>query len=349
MQRAAEITKLKQLLPLDNFNTDKVELGGQITSYRKGEKAVHNIVNILIGGAVVGGIILSLPFILATLTKIMTITILCGGLFLLFAFAPVINTLIRRFVRWSHQAIIEFDPIATLREKQENILENKAMLREGNNRIKGLATSLQRKSNENEKVAKEAANALQENKITLASLKNKQMTPHDKKMKMLNLNGSISRNKTRFESANALVKKYGARANQMLKVSQQLDIAEIESNNKYEEFKLTVDGLEEALEFSKVSSEATTVASSLLGNVQSWEIDYAIEYVNKVVDYDLATTQSNMQDIMSITGGDIDIDSDVMYNKIQSINLNVNNAAKYTDSTYKLSAEEKHDSGLNLF
>jgi len=87
----------------------------------------------------------------------------------------------------------------------------------------------------------------------------------------------------------------------------------------------------------------------MLGHVQAWEIDHAIEYAKKVVNYDLAATQSNMDDIMNLTNGDIDIDSDAIFERIDSMQLDVNSATKYSDSTYKQTAQEKHESGLNIF
>ena len=346
MQQTRE-SKFKELLP--DFKTpDNIDDLNNLDDFRKGEKSANSLLKIAVGAGAVYGVFLAAPFILALLGKLIAILAMCGVLLVGWIAYPLFSRVVKNLVRYGHQAIIEHDPILVLKQRGEQLKGQHKLFRKAKNSIRAQMSKLKKSAHENEAAAKEAADKLNSFKIKAQKLQSSPQT-HQVKVELQRLSGSVSREKMRFESANNRVQKYGVNLNTMTNLSRKIDFAEIAMNNKYEKFMIVVHDLEQDLALYKATDEATSIASSVLGDVQPFEVDHALAYIDKVVAYDIASTSSNIEDIMSYTEGNIDFDSDVVFKKLDLIDLNVNDASKYSDSTYVLSESDKSVSGFDLF
>jgi hypothetical protein len=120
---------------------------------------------------------------------------------------------------------------------------------------------------------------------------------------------------------------------------------------KIADFDVSIDMLKKEYAFAQASREATEQAKSAMLFTKSWELEYALDVVTNTISIDLANTRENLIDLDSLTS-QYSLDSDELYSRLDKLadqiktnNYAVPDAQKYTNPNYKMTGQDKIESG----
>ncbi len=154
-----------------------------------------------------------------------------------------------------------------------------------------------------------------------------------------------------LNQSTSLVRKYGSRASVIGKLDRKLNMVDTAMEIKIADFDTSIDMLKKEYAFAQASRQATDQAKSAMLFTKDWELVYALEVVNSTIAMDLATTKENLLDLDSLTS-QYSVDSDELYSKLDKLadqiktdNYAIPESKKYSNPNYKLSSDDKLESG----
>jgi hypothetical protein len=154
-----------------------------------------------------------------------------------------------------------------------------------------------------------------------------------------------------LNQSTGLVRKYGSRAHVIGKLDRKLNMVDTAMEIKIADFDVSIDMLKKEYAFAQAAREATEQAKSAMLFTKSWELEYALDVVTNTISVDLAHTKENLLDLDSLTS-QYSLDSDELYSKLDKLadqiktnNYAVPEAQKYTNPNYKMTGQDKMESG----
>jgi hypothetical protein len=156
---------------------------------------------------------------------------------------------------------------------------------------------------------------------------------------------------TQYEQSKSFINKYGVRANVLGKMDRKLTLAGTAIDIKIADFDATITMLRKEYEFAKNAKAATESAKSAMMFTKEWELEYALEVVTSTIAQDIARTSENLIDIDSLTS-QYSVDNDELYSRLDSLadkiktgENTIPDANKYTSPNYKMTKDDKQNSG----
>lgn len=359
-----ESTKVLELPILKHFEKGEISLNPQ--NWRKGEKGIASIAGIVLLGTIAWGLYsFILPIVFTWIGKTLgaiAVAVLVIGFFVLL---PVIIKAFKKLARYLHKLLIKYDPFGELEEQKQKMIGNRARFKEAKAKIKAIKSNMESESLKAEKEAKEYQDNVVNMQAKSESLKNKMMEMERAKgasakdsdeyvelqtglMKTLSEAQRVSQ---MLNQSTSLVRKYGSRANVIGKLDRKLNMVDTAMEIKIADFDVSIGMLKKEYAFAQAAREATEQAKSAMMFTKSWELEYALDVVTNTISMDLATTTENLIDLDSLTT-QYSVDSDELYSKLDKLadqiktnNYNLPEAQKYTNPNYKLTGEDKMESG----
>ena len=357
-------SKVSSLPILKHFESS--DLGKSVNSFRKNEKGMYNIFKLLILGAVLYfSWVYVLPPVFQAIGEFMAIAA-TGVLIVLTIFMlPVILKGIRMLTRKTHKLLIKHDPFAVLEEQKVKMQQNKRKFQMAKGKIVALKQDMEVEADASEKKAKALETKIiaqqakaEKYKMTMEEMVKKEgmsakgtdeyVNTHSEFLKVVS---DASRKGHELEQEKNFVKKYGTRAAIMKKFSQKLLMVETSMDIKILDFDATIDILKKDYMFAQKAREATDTAKSAMLFTEGWELEYAMDVVVTTIAEDIAITAGNLNDIDSLTST-YAMDSDELYANLDMLANNINtgkdpiaSARDYSNPEYKLTHEDKINSG----
>lgn len=357
-------SKIQDLPLMKHFDTDKI--GESVENFRKGEKGLFNILKLVALGAV---LYFSWIYVLPPVFKAIgqTLAVVSTGVIVLavILMMPVILKAIRRFTRFVHKSVIKHDPFGELEEQKGKMEANKRQFAKSQGKIKQLQNDMEVSAAQSEENAKNL-----ETRITAAKSKAEKIKTAidsglkergdafkgtdeyiDLRAELQSVVSEADRLGHQYKQEKGFVQKYGSRANVMIKFSQKLRLVENSMNIKILDFDATISILKKDYEFAQKSREATDTAKSAMLFTEGWELEYALDVVTTTIAEDIAITAANFKDIDMLTST-YTMDSDELYAKLDVLADEINtgkdpvkSAKDYSNPEYKLTREDKVQSG----
>jgi hypothetical protein len=361
---AQETQKVLELPILKHFDKGEITLNPQ--NWRKGEKGIATVVALVLLGTVSWGLYsFILPIVFTWIGKTLgaiAVAVLVIGFFILL---PVIIKGFKKLARALHKLLIKYDPFGELEEQKQKMVNNRSQFKQAKAKIKAIKTNMESESVKAEKEAKEYQDTVVSMQSKAETLKNKLTAMETSKgaaaketdeyvelqtglMKTLSEAQRVSH---MLNQSTGLVRKYGSRAHVIGKLDRKLNMVDTAMEIKIADFDVSIDMLKKEYAFAQAAREATEQAKSAMLFTKSWELEYALDVVTNTISMDLATTQENLLDLDSLTS-QYSMDSDELYSKLDKLadqiktdNYVVPEAQKYTNPNYKLSGQDKAESG----
>lgn len=363
MQKEAS-AELLDLPILKHFNKGEISLDPR--NWRKGEKGLST----LIGLGALGTIgyfswIYILPPLFQMLGQAIAIAgtgILLTGLVIMM---PVILKGLKRFTRTVHKALIRYDPFGELQEQKEKMVKNRQVFKAAKAKIKALKSNMETEALKSEKEAKDYQELIISLQRQSEKLKGEMQAIINAKGdagkdtdEYVNLHSNLAKKLSEYqrlsnqlEQSKNFIKKYGTRANVMGKMDRKLTLAGTAIDIKISDFEATIIMLQKEFDFAKSAKEATDGAKSAMLFTKDWELEYALEVITSTIAIDIAQTQENLLDIDSLTAK-YSVDSDELYAQLDNLADRIKTgddivpeAKKYQNPNYKLSTDDKLNSG----
>lgn len=361
-----EKTALSELPILKHFDESKGEIAINKDTLKKGEKTLfYALVASILG---VGGY-LTWTYIIPPLFTMLgqAIAISATGVFLVFLVMmyPVIMKGLRFMTKNIHKALINSNPFNELEEQKQKMIKNREVFKATKAKLKGLKNEMEIEGNKSEKEAK----TFQEDILSLQRQSEKLKTAMDEMVKQqgiaakdtdeyVTLQSELARKlsdsqriSNQYEQSKNFTQKYGIRANVLGKMDRKLTLAGTAIDIKIADFDTTIVMLRKEYEFAKNAKQATESAKSAMMFTQSWELDYALEVVTSTIAQDIARTSENLLDIDTLTSK-YSVDNDELYSrldlladKIKTGDSIIPDSTKYTSPNYKMTKEDKLNSG----
>ncbi len=154
-----------------------------------------------------------------------------------------------------------------------------------------------------------------------------------------------------YEQSKNFIQKYGVRANILGKMDRKLTLAGTAIDIKIADFDATIVMLKKEYAFAQNAKAATESAKNAMLFTKDWELDYALDVVTSTIAQDIARTSENLIDIDSLTS-QYSVDNDELYSrldkladKIKTGNNTIPDSTSYTKENYKITKEDKLNSG----
>jgi hypothetical protein len=359
-----ETNRVLELPILKHFDKGEISLNPQ--NWRKGEKGIAAVVGLVILGTVAWGLYsFILPIVFTWIGKVLgaiSVAVLVIGFFIML---PVVIKALKKAARGLHKLLIRYDPFGELQEQKEKMVQNREQFKQAKAKIKSIKSNMESESLKAEKESKE----YQETVVTMQSkaetLKNKMTALESAKgpgaketdeyvelqtglMKTLSEAQRVSH---MLNQSTGLVRKYGSRAHVIGKLDRKLNMVDTAMEIKIADFDVSIDMLKKEYAFAQAAREATEQAKSAMLFTKSWELEYALDVVTNTISVDLAHTKENLLDLDSLTS-QYSLDSDELYSKLDKLadqiktnNYAVPEAQKYTNPNYKMTGQDKMESG----
>ena len=362
-----EKSTLLELPILKHFDESKGEIALKSgTTLKKGEKNLSWILGLGLLGA---GAYLTWTYIIPPLFTMLgqAIALSATGIFLLFLvfMFPVILKGLRFAAKSVHRALIQSNPFSELEEQKQKMIRNREVFKNTKAKLKGLKNEMEIEAAKSEKEAKE----FQESVLSLQRQAEKLKTGMDELVKAngvaakdtdeyVALQSELAKKlsdsqriSTQYEQAKSFINKYGVRANVLGKMDRKLTLAGTAIDIKIADFDATVTMLRKEFEFAKNAKAATESAKSAMMFTKEWELEYALEVVTSTIAQDIARTSENLIDIDTLTS-QYSVDNDELYSRLDSLadqiktgENTIPDSTKYTSPNYKLSKDDKQNSG----
>jgi hypothetical protein len=359
-----EKQKVLELPILKHFEKGEVSLNPQ--NWRKGEKGIASFVGLILAGTVAWGLYsFILPIVFTWIGKTLgaiAVAILVIGFFIML---PVITKGFKKLARALHKLFIKYDPFGELEEQKQKMIDNREKFKQAKAKIKSIKSNMEAESLKAEKDAK----GYQENVVSMQakaeSLKNKMTMLEGSKgaaaketdeyveyqTGLMRTLSEAQRVSQMLNQSTELVRKYGSRAHVIGKLDRKLNMVDTAMEIKIADFDVSIGMLKKEYAFAQAAREATAQAKSAMLFTKSWELEYALDVVTNTISLDLATTKENLLDLDSLTS-QYSMDSDELYTKLDKLadqikteNYNIPEASKYNNPNYKLTGQDKLDSG----
>lgn len=352
---------------LKHFDESKGEIALKTSGdLKKSEKSLFGFLSLALFGA--AGY-LTWTYIIPPLFTMLgqAIALSATGIFLVFlAFmSPVILKGLRFATKNLHKALIKSNPFNELEEQKEKMIKNREVFKNTKAKLKALKTEMEIEADKSEKEAK----TFQESVLSLQRQSEKLKLSMDD---LIKLNGIAAKDtdeyvafqselsrklsesqrvSNQYEQAKNFIGKYGVRANVLGKMDRKLTLAGTAIDIKIADFDTTITMLRKEFEFAKNARAATESAKSAMMFTKEWELEYALEVVSSTIALDIAKTSENLIDIDTLTS-QFSVDNDELYARLDKLadqiktgeNL-VPDANKYASPNYKMSKEDKLNSG----
>jgi hypothetical protein len=362
-----EKSTLLELPILKHFDESKGEIALKSgTTLKSGEKSLSWILGLGLFGA--AGY-LTWTYIIPPLFTMLgqAIALSATGIFLLllvFMF-PVILKGLRFAAKSVHRALIQSNPFSELEEQKQKMIKNREVFKNTKAKLKGLKNEMEIEAAKSEKEASEYKEAVLSLQRQVEKLKigmdemvktngiaakdtDEYVALQSELAKKLSDSQRIS---TQYEQAKSFISKYGVRANVLGKMDRKLTLAGTAIDIKIADFDATVIMLRKEFEFAKNAKAATESAKSAMMFTKEWELEYALEVVTSTIAQDIARTSENLIDIDALTS-QYSVDNDELYSRLDTLadqiktgDNTIPDSAKYSSPNYKLSKEDKQNSG----
>lgn len=351
---------------LKHFDDEKGEISLNPKNWRNGEKGLNAALKIaLFAGLGYAAWIYILPPLFTALGQVIALAGVAVFLVFFVMMLPLIFKFLRRVTRGIHKSLIRHDPFGELHDQKMKMLKNRKIFKESKAKIKALKNNMEAESFKSEKEAK----AFQDEIVSLQKVAERTRTKMEKLVaekgsagkdtdeyvelhsilaKKLSQSQRISH---QLEQSKSFIQKYGSRANVMGKLDRKLTLAGTAIDIKISDFEVTIKMLEKEYQFAKTAKEATDGAKSAMLFTKDWELEYALDVITETIAMDIARTQENLSDIDMLTSK-YDVDSDELYSQLDTLADKIKTgkdyipeSKKYNNPNYKLTAEEKQESG----
>jgi hypothetical protein len=357
--------KLMELPILKNFNQN--EISTKIDSFRKGEKGLFWFFKLAV---LVGVGYLTWTYVLPPVFQAIGqfLAVAATGILILLAvfMAPLIIRGIRAFTRFIHKLAMNYNPFAQLAIEGQKMVANQQSVIRSKGKIVQLKNDMELEAKNAEKEAEEGQKSIlrlqakaEKFKLALDAMVKEKGPAIKGEDEYVNTSAELTkilseanRVANKMNQSKDFVQKYGVRANVMKKMAQKLTMVETSMEIKISDFNATIEMLKKDYQFGEKSREATTAAKSALGFTKGWELEYALEVVTNTIAEDIAITSGNLRDIDSLTSGQYSLDSDELYENLNTLADGIRigkdiipDAKQYSNPEYQLSSEDKVKSG----
>ncbi len=351
---------------LKHFDDEKGEISLNPNNWRNGEKGLNALLKIaLFAGLGYAAWIYILPPLFTALGQIIALAGVAVFLVFFVMMLPVIFKGLRRLTRYIHKSLIKHDPFGELEDQKVKMLKNRKVFKDSKAKIKALKNNMEAESYKAEKEAKDFQDQV-------VSLQKHAQKVKDKMQAIVAEKGSAGKDTDEYvelhsilakklsqsqriahqlEQSKSFIQKYGSRATVMGKLDRKLTLAGTAIDIKISDFEVTIKMLKKEYEFAKTARAATDGAKSAMHFTKDWELEYALDVITETIAIDIAKTQENLSDIDSLTSK-YDVDSDELYaqldtlaDKIKTGKDYIPDSKKYSNPNYKLTAEDKQESG----
>jgi len=351
---------------LKHFDDEKGEISLNPKKWRNGEKGLNALLKIaLFGGLGYAAWIYVLPPLFTALGQAIALAGVAVFLVFFILMLPVIFKGLRRLTRGIHKSLIKHDPFGELQDQKVKMLRNRKVFKDSKAKIKALKNRMEAESYKAEKEAKayqdrvvalqKHAQKLKENMERIVKEKgnagkdtDEYVDLHSQLAKKLSESQRVSH---QLEQSKSFIQKYGSRASVMGKLDRKLTLAGTAIDIKISDFDVTIQMLEKEYQFAKTAKAATDGAKSAMHFTKDWELEYALDVITETIAIDIARTQENLSDIDTLTSK-YDVDSDELYSQLDTLADKIKtgkdyvpDSKKYNNPNYKLTAEDKQESG----
>lgn len=353
-------------------NLGENQIAKSVNNFRNGEKPLYN--GLKLGAYGVVGF-LAWTYALPILTPIVAGTLGLAFMLVQLAIAGVIMALLvmlypaiaawtRTAARWLHKSAIKYKPFEQLEREKQKLIANQVTFRVAKQNIKSIQNDM---ANSSERMKKDAETS-NENIFRLDGKAKVLKAKMDEMVARLGVEAKTEDEYVGYASqlfkvvsesqrvinkeqqSKLFMDKYKSREIVMKKMSQKLEMVEIQMENKILDFDATVDFLKADYEFAQKSNAATYAAKSAIGFNSGWERDYALEVIAESIANDTAMTSGNLKDIESLTSN-YNLDSDDLYanlelvaNRLQ-VNDGITDFKQYNNPDYVLTEKDKRNAG----
>lgn len=351
---------------LKHFDDEKGEVSLNPENWRNGEKGLNTFMKIaLFAGLGYATWVYILPPLFTALGQVIALAGVAVFVIFFILMLPIIFKFLRRVTRNVHKSLIKHDPFGELQEQKQKMLKNRSIFKDSKAKIKALKNNMEGEAAKSEKEAKdfqEQVIALQKHaekiKIKMEAIVAERGSAGKDTDEYVELHSALAKKLSQsqqiahqLKQSKSFIQKYGSRANVMGKLDRKLTLAGTAIDIKISDFDVTIKMLEKEYEFAKTARAATDGAKSAMLFTKDWELEYALDVVTETIAMDIAKTQENLSDIDNLTSK-YDIDSDELYaqldtlaDKIKTGRDYIPEAKKYNNPNYKLTAEDKQESG----
>jgi hypothetical protein len=361
-----EKSTLLELPILKHFDESKGEIALNSNTLKKGEKSLFWVMALGLLG--IGGYLTwtyIIPPLFTMLGQVIALSATAIFLIFLVIMFPVIMKALRFAAKNMHKALIQSNPFNELDEQKQKMIKNREIFKNTKAKLKGLKNEMEIEASKSEKEAK----GFQEEVLSLQRQAEKLKTAMDEMVKIhgiaakdtdeyVALQSELARKlsdsqriSTQYEQSKSFIQKYGVRANVLGKMDRKLTLAGTAIDIKIADFDTTITMLRKEYEFAKNAKAATESAKNAMMFTKDWELEYALEVVTSTIAQDIARTSENLIDIDTLTS-QYSVDSDELYSRLDSLadkiktgDNTIPDSTKYTSPNYKMSKEDKLNSG----
>lgn len=361
-----EKANLLELPILKHFDEAKGEIALRTEQLKQNQKPLFWFLSL----ALLGGLgYLAWTYIIPPLFTMLGQAIALAGtaIFLIFLVMmfPVILKGLRFATKNLHQALIKNNPFNELEEQKQKMIKNREVFKNTKAKLKALKMDMEAESSKAEKEAK----SFQEELLSLQRQAEKLKTGMEE---MVRNGGAAARDtdeyvamqselakklsnsqriSVQYEQSKNFIQKYGSRANVLGKMDRKLTLAGTAIDIKIADFDTTIVMLRKEYEFAKNAKAATESAKNAMLFTKDWELEYALDVVTSTIAQDIARTSENLIDIDTLTS-QYSVDNDELYARLDKLadeiktgDNTVPDAGKYSNPDYKLSKDDKANSG----
>lgn len=349
------LTNIQEKLPIfKHFDTSQIDTSGK--NLTSGQKNLSTIIKLgLLGGAGYAIWKYILPPLFLMLGQMIAIAGAIAFVIFLFLARHAIFKAIDNAAKGMHKAVIKSDVWAEFARQRSRMEANKVKFFSSKGNISSLKEGMKADAEKSEKEANDLKfemGQLEKEAVILrsdvANAADKDSDDyHAKSIKLDRLAAKIEGAMYRYEQANILTQKYGARAATMTKLERKLEWVANKMDIKIMDFDNTIYLLKKDWEYNRKSAEATQAAKDTMLFDKSWEFDYALELVQTTIAADNAMTEMNLRDIDNITqnfssnNDSVFAKLDALTQKIDSGEEKVIEAKKYNNPNYELTSKDK--------
>ncbi len=358
--------KMLQLPILKHFDAAELSLTNASKKFRPGEKGTTSVLTLVVFAAL-GYLtwIYVLPPVFRAIGELLALAITAVGIVLLILLAPLIFKMLRSFARYLNKLFIKYNPFGELEIQKEKMMANRENFKKAKAKIKSLKSNMETEAVKSEQEAKnfqthvlELQKKAEAIKLKLAAMdrnlgeKAKESDEYvDLQAAQLKVLSEAQRVAHQLEQSSNFVQKYGVRANIMGKLDRKLTLVQTAMDIKISDFETSISMLRKEYEFAESAKNATEQAKSAMLFTKSWELDYALDVVTNTIAMDISITQENLSDLDTLTSK-YSLDSDELYSKLDTLTDKIKTgqnaipeAGKFNNPNYKLSSQDKANSG----
>jgi hypothetical protein len=356
--------KMLQLPILKHFDASDLTLTNK--KYRPGEKQTTSVITLVVFAAV-GYLtwVYILPPVFKAIGELIALAITAIGVVLLILLAPLIFKALRGFARHLNKLFIKYNPFGELENQKQKMIANRENFKKAKTKIKALKSNMETEAVKSEQEAKNFQTHVLELQKKAESLKNK-LAELERNLgekaketdeyvefqaEQLKVLSEAQRVSNQLDQSTSFIQKYGVRANIMGKLDRKLTLVQTAMDIKISDFETSIKMLEKEYEFAASAKDATEQAKSAMLFTKSWELDYALDVVTNTIAMDISTTQENLTDLDTLTSK-YSLDSDELYSKLDTLADKIKtgqnaipDANKFNNPNYKLTPNDKANSG----